>query len=239
MNKSKNNKKITNVNINEEPITNILNNKIDKQIDKQNDNYLYYIIYIQKYYKGYNIRKYILIPCSCYQTKQWRQNRKWYDNGKHNECEKYQFNLIEKIMKIKNIKTNDRINLETYDIIEKIYPMKDINGFEWTENFDGKITNNDNIYYFNLKFICDKGGSQTRTMREVYHFIKLQIFFLIKNKTSNIFFINILDGDTNYNNMDKYNYLINKDLYKDVKKYIFIGCLYNFQKDIRFNSMVK
>ena len=46
---------------------------------------------------------------------------------------------------------------------------------EWSENFDGKIINRSNIFYFNLKFVCDCGGSQTRTLREVYHFIKYQI----------------------------------------------------------------
>ena len=75
------------------------------------------IITIQKYIRKYLIRKNILIPSSYYQTKKWRLNRKWYKNGKSNECEKYQINLIEKIIINKLEKTDDRINMETNEII--------------------------------------------------------------------------------------------------------------------------
>jgi len=61
-----------------------------------------------------------------------------------------------------------------------------------------------------LKFICDNGGAQIRTLREVYHFIKYQLKYLIKFNTNNIYFINILDGDICYNNMNKFNFLIKK-----------------------------
>ena len=43
---------------------------------------------IQKNIRGYLVRKFILIPSSYYQTKEWRINRKWYKNGKSNECDK-------------------------------------------------------------------------------------------------------------------------------------------------------
>lgn len=59
-----------------------------------------YITIIQKYIRGYLIRKYTLIPQSYYQTKNWRKNRKWYINGKFNECENYQVELIEKTFNI-------------------------------------------------------------------------------------------------------------------------------------------
>ncbi len=36
----------------------------------------------------------ILITGSQYQTKDWRKARTWYDNGKRNECEKYQMCMI-------------------------------------------------------------------------------------------------------------------------------------------------
>ena len=42
------------------------------------------IITIQKYVRKYLIQKHILIPSSFYQTKNWRKNRKWYNNGKSN-----------------------------------------------------------------------------------------------------------------------------------------------------------
>jgi hypothetical protein len=191
-----------------------------------------YIITIQKYIRKYLAQKKILIPSSYYQTKDWRKNRKWYKSGKSNECEKYQINLIEKIITIKWIKTDDRINMETNEIINKKNPMISVDGYEWSENFDGKIIKNNNKYYFNLKFVCDNGGAQTRTLREVYHFIKYQLEYLIKfNKVNNTYFINILDGDTSYNNINKFKFLINKIKYEHIAKYVFIGSLCDFQKN--------
>jgi hypothetical protein len=170
------------------------------------------------------------ITSSVYQTKEWRKSRTWYKNGKSNECEKYQINLIESIIKLKLMKTHDRINMETNEIISKMYPMIHNDGYEWSENFDGLIMNNNNKYYFNLKFVCGSGGSQTRTLREVYNFIKCQMEYLIKYNMDNIYFINILDGDENNNNNEKFKYLINKEKYKQIIKYLFIGSLYDFQK---------
>ena len=187
-------------------------------------NYYSSAIIIQKNIKKWLIKRKILIPSSFYQTKTWRKNRNWYKNGKFNECEKYQINLIEKILKNKISKTPDRINIETLEICSINHPMLLNNGYEYTENFDGKYKN----VYFNLKFICDNGGAQTRTLREVYHFIKSQMEFLIKKKQ--IFhFINILDGDTSFKNMDKFHYLKSNKKYKDIIKYIFIGDLHQFQ----------
>ena len=108
--------------------------------------------------------------------------------------------------------------------------MKQSDGYEYTENFDGLLIKNRNNYYFNLKFICDKGGAQTRSLKEVYHFIRCQMEYLIKFNTNNTYFINILDGDESYRNSDKFLYLLNEEEYKEVKKYVFIGSLYEFQK---------
>jgi len=202
-----------------------------KNIKLNNDeNTIKQIIIIQKYIRRYLIQKYILIPSSYYQTKNWRKNRNWYTNGKSNECEKYQINLIEKIIKNKLIKTDERINYEKYEIISNKNPMCNVDGYEWSENFDGKLIQNNIKYYFNLKFVCDNGGAQTRTLKLVYDFIKYQIEYIIKLNINNIFFINILDGDTSYNNMNKFNFLINKEKYKYIIKYIFVGSLYDFQK---------
>lgn len=94
------------------------NNKVIPEINNNHKN-IKQILIIQKYIRGYLTRKYILIPSSFYQTKDWRKNRNWYKNGKSNECEKYQINLIEKIIAIKLMKTDDRINMETNKIISK------------------------------------------------------------------------------------------------------------------------
>jgi hypothetical protein len=180
-------------------------------------------------------RKCILIPQSYFQTKEWRKARTWYKNGKANECEKYQIDLIEKMTETILNKIPDRINMETYEITSNKYPMKNSNGYEYTENFDGLLIKDTNKYYFNLKFVCDKGGAQTRTLREVYHFIKCQMEYLIKLNTNanNTYFINILDGDECYHNMDKFLYLLNKEIYTQIKKYIFIGSLYDYQKKMK------
>lgn len=205
-----------------------LNNKTKKTKNKVDT--IKQIIIIQKYIRGYLIRKHILIPSSYYQTKNWRKNRNWYTNGKSNECEKYQINLIEKIIKNKLIKTNDRINTETNQIINKKNPMCNVDGYEYSENFDGLLIQNNIKYYFNLKFVCDNGGAQTRTLKLVYDFIKYQMEYIIKLNINNIYFINILDGDTSYNNLNKFKFLMNKEKYKYIIKYIFVGSLYDFQK---------
>jgi hypothetical protein len=187
-------------------------------------------IIIQKYVRGFLVKKNILIPQSKFQTKDWRKNRSWYKNGKSNECEKYQIHLIENMLKTTLHKTNDRIYKETNEIISKKSFTHDDDGYEYTENFDGKIIKNDNTYYFDLKIVCDAGGAQTRTLREVYHFIEGQLDYLIKFNINNMYFINILDGDTSYNNMHKFQFLINKEKYKNVIKYVFVGSLHDFQK---------
>lgn len=196
------------------------------------------IITIQKYIRRFIIRKNILIPQSSYQTKTWRKNRIWYKNGKSNECEKYQIELINKIIKEKIAKTNDRINMESYDIVNNKQPISKDDGYEWTENFDGKLFKNRNTYYFNLKFVCDSGGFQTRTLRELYHFIKCQLEYLNKHNSYTRYFINILDGDTSYNNMNKFIFLINKEKYKKIKNNIFVGSLFDFQKKSIINVKV-
>ncbi len=214
------------------------------------------VLKIQKFWKGSLVRKNILIPSALYQTKIWRQNRDWYQNGKSLECEKYQIKLIEKITKTTLDKTNMRMHLSKNTMINKrvITTQKDM--FEITENFDGLIDNKNNSYYFNLKFICDAGGAQNRSLREVYHFIKAQLkyvdsgknFTTIKtklpksninvstiNKTQykltnkSIYFINILDGDTCYHKQGKFNHLLAQYI-SNTNKYVYIGDMYGFQK---------
>jgi hypothetical protein len=186
---------------------------------------------IRNLFTKYLINKNVLIVSSKYQTKQWRKNQVWYISGKKNECEKYQIKQIEQIIDNKLNRTDDRINIELLEIIQKRTPLKDIRGFEWTENFDGKIIKNNNIVYFNLKFICDFGGVQTRALRETYYFIKYQLEYNNKYKDNNIYFINILDGDGCYKYNEHFKYLINKF---DNKK-IFCGDMNQFNKYYNIN----
>ncbi len=101
--------------------------------------------------------------------------------------------------------------------------------FNWTENFDGKIEINNKLFFINFKFVCDNGGAQTRTLREVNLFIKTQNNFLEKFKY-NYYFLNILDGDNCYKHINKIKNGINN-------KNIFIGDLNQFQK--YFYSVLK
>ena len=136
------------------------------------------------------------------QTSLWRSLQKWYINGKHNECEKYQKKIIKRITTFPCEKTFKRINYRNYNFKS----IKQPKSFEWSENFDIKQKIGENIYYYNLKFVCNKGGHQIRTLRGVYHFIKAQEEVqkkYIKLNINNVYFINILDGDFSFTNMYK------------------------------------
>jgi hypothetical protein len=202
---------------------------IEKIVNKFNNlNIDTNVIKIQKITRGYLIRNKILIPSSFYQTKTWRKHRIWYKDGKHNECEIYQRDVIEKIIGEKCNKTNERINMEDMLIYTKISPLKSSNGFEWTENFDGSITKKGTSFYFNLKFVCDSGGAQTRSLREVYMFVKCQISNIILHNTNNVY-INIMDGNECYSCKSKFEYLFHKPNYETIRKNVFIGDMKEFQ----------
>lgn len=141
-----------------------------------------------------SLRKYN--TSSSKQTKEWRRRQSWYVNGKKNECEKHQISYMTSIFG-KLSMTDERIHLPTGKIQSVKYPFKRTDAFDWSENFDGKIEKNStnlpgttgkNIY-FNFKFVSASGGAQTRSLREVYHFIEKQPI-----SPDNIY-INILDGD--------------------------------------------
>jgi hypothetical protein len=173
-----------------------------------------------------------VVPSSS-QTKQWRQSSGWYSNGKKNECEKYQLNKIHMLLKhvkfgdIKISKTPDRINIIKKQIGES--KSSNIDWFDWTENFDGKTHWGNATIYFNLKFVCGDGGAQTRTLREVYHFIRSQLDILLTHPPGQYIFINILDGDQSHKFMDKFEHLLTLIEYKDILKYIYIGDLHNLR----------
>ena len=174
---------------------------------------------------------------SSLQTKNWRKKQLWYTTSKRTECEKYQRAMIEEHTQ-KNCKKSSgiRINYDTNEIKKKRYPLKNVDGFEWSEDFDGIQEFGENKLYYNLKFVCGVGGSQTRSLREVYHFIRGQLKYLLK-ENQNLYFINILDGDTCYTHKDKFNYLVSKKKYTEISSNIFIGDMKSFHKwFISFNK---
>ena len=182
-------------------------------------------VFYSKYYKKLHITP------SHMQTKMWRQQQPWYIDGKRNECETYQKKLIKKITNHELEKTNKRIHIHSKQLYDVKHPMKGVNGFDYTENFDGILKNINKEYYFNLKVICNNGGAQVRSLRNVYHFVSYQLEHLLQY-TEDIqytHFINILDGDMSYKNMEKFLFLLDKDEYKNVQENIFIGDMKQFQ----------
>lgn len=166
---------------------------------------------------------------SQFQTKDWRKTQMWYRGGKSNECETFQVKNIEKILGKYCTKTTERLNIINYSLTMNQYPFRQIDGFEWTEDFDRKIQIKEDTIYFNLKFVCDEGGAQTRSLREVYSFIYCQIQHLLKYKPKNTYFINILDGDTSHKYMKFFLHLITKEEYNSVSSFLFCGDTNQFQ----------
>ncbi len=168
---------------------------------------------------------------SKYQTKDWRKNQSWYIDGRHNECEKEQRKCIEEITEIECLKSNGlRINMDTIEIKKNTSPMTKLDAFDWTEDFDGIQEYNNNKIYYNLKMVCDSGGAQTRTLREVAHFITYQLKYNLKHKEKPIYFVNILDGDCSYKYKHLFQYLLENEKYSNIKKYFYVGCLRDFVK---------
>lgn len=122
--------------------------------------------------------------------------------------------------------TNTRINWRTNEMENISQPMRNENGFDYTENFDGKQEFNDKTVWINLKSVVGTGGSQTRTLRdECYPFINAQLNYLLKTKRQDFYFANIFDGDEASAKMKMFNYLLNLPEFIDVKKYLYVGDL--------------
>ena len=78
--------------------------------------------------------------------------------------------------------------------------------------------------------ICEKGGSQTRSLNLVYDFIESQMQYLLNSESKDKYFINILEGDTSYKSMKYFRYLVGKEKYNSITPYVFIGDMDEFQK---------
>ena len=181
-----------------------------------------------------SIKSNIFIP-SKHMTKEWRKLQSWYKGGKKNECEIKQREWSESIVGTIINKTKIRLNKRSLEMKIKKTPNKFEDGFDWTEDFDGLISNIDKKFYFNFKMCICSGGAQTRTLREVFTHIETQLNYLNKLKetstkldTINEYFINILDGDICYHHRDKFEYLLNLSVFEEVKKYVFVGDTFEF-----------
>ncbi len=122
-------------------------------------------------------------------------------------------------------KTNVRINFRTNTLVSISHPNINPDGFDYSEDFDGIQLIYNNKVYLNLKCIVGKGGSQTRSLREVNWFIEGQFNVLSTITEKNIYFANILDGDEAHSQMDKFIYLCSLPKFADIKDYVYIGDL--------------
>ena len=140
--------------------------------------------------------------------------------------ENYQRKAIEEGNGIPCVKTNIRINLRTSEMQEIAHPNKQNDGFDFSEDFDGVQKINNTKIYYNLKCIVGDGGNQTRSLREVYWFVEAQ--HKIAQTNTNVYFVNILDGDVCAKHMNKFN-----DYQKNLPQYsnndnIYVGDLHNY-----------
>ena len=146
--------------------------------------------------------------------------------------EKYQRAQIEIGTGQKCSPTKMRINWRTNELVEQAQPMKNVDGFDYTENFDGKQVFGEEgiVVWVNLKSVVGKGGSQTRTLRdECYKFIHYQLEYMLKQGgCKKVHFANIFDGDEASSKIKMFKYMIDLPAYADVKNYIYVGDLKSY-----------
>jgi hypothetical protein len=171
---------------------------------------------------------------SCLQTKDWRKEQPWYKGGKSNECELLQRSQIEHMTGKSCPKTIMRINKRTRQMQELSNPLTRNDGFDWTEDFDGKqeLVGKDGSahdLFYNFKMVCDAGGAQTRSLREVHSFVEAQMQVLLLGNHPNAYFINILDGDQSHSRKEQFNHLVQLPEYSNVREKIFVDDMCAFK----------
>jgi hypothetical protein len=139
------------------------------------------------------------------------------------EPEKFQRSMIEKGTGLSCKKTDTRINLRTNTLRDVPHPNKEIDGFDYSEDFDGQQDIKGAKVLINLKCIVGKGGAQTRSLREVYWFVEGQFHVLKADPT--VHFANILDGDEAHAVLPKFQYLANLPEFVPLRNRIYIGDL--------------
>jgi hypothetical protein len=114
--------------------------------------------------------------------------------------------------------------------------MRKEDGFDYTENFDGKQEISGKTIWVNLKSVVGTGGSQTRTLRdECYPFINAQLHYLNKSQKTDCYFANIFDGDEAAAKMKMFHYLLHLPEFSTVKKYVYVGDLKGYFEWLTLN----
>ena len=127
-------------------------------------------------------------------------------------------------------KTRMRINWREKKLVAVAQPNRLDNGYDLTEDFDGlqELDAAGARVYINFKCIADAGGSQTRSLREVYHYVEAQLEVLLTSGEANgprILFANILDGDAAAKALRHFAYLLSLPAYSSVRNYVYVGDL--------------
>lgn len=165
-----------------------------------------------------------------WQTKEWRTSQPWYMKGKQNECEKYQLRLLQECIQQEISKSTIRLHLDKCELVDIRNPLVEPDGFFYTETFDGVWNIQDTTYYLNLKMVCGAGGAQTRSLREVFHFIQAQKQYISRHQDERIKFVNILDGDESFKYIYGTKASLSYGITEEYKKNVFIGDLYHFME---------
>lgn len=128
------------------------------------------------------------------------------------------------------IKTNTRIHYTERCLKElpRSHVCKQPDWLSYSEDFDGVQRFGPFTVYINFKCISGSGGSQLRSIREVFHFIKGQLDVLLKNTNESLFFANILDGDEADARMENMKHLLSLPEYADVSSKVYIGDLKHY-----------
>jgi hypothetical protein len=137
------------------------------------------------------------------------------------KLENWQRKNVEMATGVECITTNLRINLMTNEMKNIANPNVLDDGFNYSEDFDGYQYINGKNILLNFKCVAGTGGSQTRSLREVYWFVYGQLNYSLKS--NKYYFANILDGDEADRVMNHYRYLLNLSEFKSVKSRFYIG----------------
>jgi hypothetical protein len=122
--------------------------------------------------------------------------------------------------------TNIRINWRKHELVDISQPMKEDDGFDYTEDFDGKQVFDPIKVLINMKSVVGEGGSQTRTLRDqCYKSVDAQLNYLVKSKRTDIYFANIMDGDNAASKLRCFKNLLALPEYSSVCKNVYVGDL--------------
>lgn len=175
---------------------------------------------------------------SSQQTKDWRRRQSWYCGGRKTECENFQVETIEKELGIQLEKTSERLHTLTFSIHEYKHPYNDPWGFDFTENFDRVLRDPvSSNTYFNFKFIVGRGGAQTRSLKDVYGFVRIQyqhVWSCLQRCVIAPRFVNILDGDECARREPMFDWL-REQFPHHTHAYVYVGDLYGYLNKIRVN----